>query len=99
MSEVVEVINEYKILQNERDYIVVNTNGKYENHGHFKKLSTCYVIIRLMQKKKIPRSTYLLEAARRITTDAKYKQTLELKQLKNKQRQRYFNPSKGVRKR
>jgi len=50
-----------------------------------------------MQKKTIPRSTYLLEAARRITIDAKYKQILELKQLKNKQRQRYFNPSKGVR--
>lgn len=35
MSRVVGVINEYKILQNERDYIVVNTNGKYENHGLF----------------------------------------------------------------
>jgi hypothetical protein len=99
MSRVVGVINEYKIRQNERDYIVVNTNGKYENHGLFKKLSTCYVIIRLLQRKIIPRSDYLVEAARRITTDAKYKQTLELKQLKNKQRQRYFNPSKGVRKR
>jgi hypothetical protein len=99
MSEVVGAINEYKILQNERDYIVVNTNGKYENHGHFKKLSTCYVIIRLLQRKIIPRSTYLLEAARRITTDSQYKQTLELKQRKNKQRQRYFNSNKGVRKR
>ena len=48
--------------------------------GHFQKLSTCYTLIRLMQKKKIPRSAYLLEAARRITTDAKYKETLELKQ-------------------
>ena len=97
MSRVVGMIDEYKILQNQRDYIVVNTKGNYENHGHFKKLSTCYVIIRLVQRKTIPRSTYLLEAARRITTDAKYKQTLELKQLKNKQRQYYFNPNKGVR--
>ena len=98
MCRVVGMINEYKILQNERDYIVVNTNGKYENHGHFKKLSTCYTIIGLMQRKAIPRSDYLLEAAIRITTDSKYKQTLELKQEKNKQRQRYFNSNKGVRK-
>ena len=98
MSRVVEVINEYKILQKERDYIVVNTNGKYENHGHFKNLSACYTIIKLMQKKIIPKSDYLLEAARRITTDSNYKQILELKQLKNKQRQYYFNSNKGVRK-
>ena len=91
------VINEFTILEDEDGYIVKNNKGKYENHGHFKKLSTCYTLIRLMQKKTIPRSTYLLEAARRITIDVKYKQTLELKQLKNKQRQRYFNPSKGVR--
>ena len=98
MSRVVGVINEYKILQNERDYIVVNTNGKYENHGHFKKLSTCYVIIRLMKRKTIPNKPFMLEAARRITIDEKYKEVLTNKQKKNKQRQYYFNPNKGVRK-
>lgn len=92
------MINEFTILEDEDGYIVKNNKGKYENHGHFKKVDTCYTLIRLIQKKTIPRSTYLLEAARRITTDAKYKQILELKQLKNKQRQRYFNPGKGVRK-
>ena len=98
MSKVIGEIGEFTILEGEDDYIVKNNKGKYENHGHFKKVDTCYTLIRLMRKKAIPRSEYLLEAARRITTDAKYKQTLELKQLKNKQRQRYFNPSKGVRK-
>ncbi len=98
MSRVIGVINEFTVLEDEDGYIVKNNKGKYENHGHFKKIDTCYTLIRLMQKKTIPRSAYLLEAARRITTDAKYKQILELKQLKNKQRQRYFNPSKGVRK-
>lgn len=97
MSRVVGVINEYKILQNERDYIVVNTNGKYENHGHFKKLSTCYVIIRLLQRKTIPNKPFMIEAARRITTDSAYKKALTIKQKKNKQRQRYFNSNKGVR--
>ena len=98
MSRVVGVIDEYKILQTSKDYIVVNTNGKYENHGHFKKLSTCYVIIRLIKRKTIPNKPFMLEAARRITIDEKYKEVLTNKQKKNKQRQYYFNPSKGVRK-
>ena len=97
MSRVVGVLNEYKILEGQRDYIVVNTKGKHENHGHFKKLSTCYVIIRLMQRRVIPKKSFMIEAARRITTDMKYKQILTIKQQKNKQRQYYFNPNKGVR--
>ena len=97
MSRVVGVIDEYRILQTSKDYIVINTNGKYKNHGHFKKLSTCYVIIRLIQRKIIPNKPFMLEAARRITTDSKYKEVLTIKQKKNKQRQHYFNPSKGMR--
>lgn len=97
MSRVVGVINEYKILQNQRDYIVVNTEGNYKNHGHFKKLSTCYVIIRLLQRKTIPNKPFMIEAARRITTDSKYREALTTKQKKNKQRQYYFNSNKGVR--
>ena len=91
------MIDGYRIQKGSRDYIVSNINGTYENHGHFQKLSTCYTLIRLMRKKTIPRSTYLLEAARRITTDPAYREALTIKQKKNKQRQRYFNPSKGVR--
>lgn len=98
MSRVVGVIDEYKILETSRDYIIVNTNGKYENHGHFKKLSTCFVLIRLLQRKTIPSKPFMLEAARRITIDEKYKEVLSNKQQKNKQRQYYFNSNKGVRK-
>ena len=39
----------------------------------------------------------MIEAARRITTDEKYKQVLAIKQKKNKQRQYYINSNKGVR--
>lgn len=96
---IIDFKGEYKILRNKRDYIVVNTNGKYENHGHFKKLSTCYVIIRLLQRKTIPNKPFMIEAARRITTDPAYREALTIKQKKNKQRQRYFNSNKGVKKR
>lgn len=77
--------------------IVKNNKGKYENHGHFKKVDTCYVIIRLLQRKTIPNKPFMIEAAKRITTDSTYREALTIKQKKNKQRQRYFNPSKGVR--
>ena len=97
MAKFIDMIDGYRIQKGSRDYIVSNVNGKYENHGHFQKLSTCYTLIRLMQKKIIPRSTYLLEAARRITTDSKYREALTIKQKKNKQRQYYFNSNKGVR--
>lgn len=99
MSRVVEVIKEFTILEGKDDYIVKNNKGKHENHGHFKKLSTCYVIIRLLQRKTIPKSDYLLEAARRITTDSAYREALTIKQKKNKQRQHYFNSNRRVRKR
>lgn len=97
MAKFIDMIDGYRIQKGSRDYIVSNINGTYENHGHFQKLSTCYTLIRLMQKKIIPRSTYLLEAARRITTDSIYREVLTIKQKKNKQRQYYFNSNKGVR--
>lgn len=96
MAQYIDRLDNYKIQKGSRDYIVSNLNGKYEHHGHFQKLSTCYVIIRLMNDKKVPNSNYLIEAAKRITTDPKYLEALIIKQDKNKQKQYYFNPNKGV---
>lgn len=95
MAEFIDMVEQYKIQKGSRGYIVSNVNGAYENHGHFQKLSTCYVIIRLISQRLIPRSPYLIEAAKRITTDDKYRQKLSHKQSKTKPM--YFNSSKGVR--
>ena len=97
MAEFIDMIDGYKIQKGLRDYIVSNVNGKYENHGHFKKLSTCYVVVRLIRKNTIPKSPYLIEAARRITTNPKYKETLTHKLKKLKRKQMYYNSNKGVR--
>lgn len=95
MCKFIKQIGPYKILKlGEKSYIVTNTQGKYENHGHFKKENTCYLIIKLIDKRQIPKSRYLIESARRITTCERYKKELELKQEKNRQKQYYFNPSK-----
>lgn len=96
MAEFIDMIDGYKIQKGSRDYIVSNVNGKYENHGHFQKLSTCYIMIRLIRKNIIPKSPYLIEAARRITTNPKYKETLTHKLKKLKRKQLYYNSNKGV---
>ncbi|OSA89116.1 UNVERIFIED_ORG: hypothetical protein B2H93_16805 [Clostridium botulinum] len=94
MCMVINKIDNYEILKVHNGYIVKNLNGKYENHGHFKKLDTCYLIIDLVKNKKIPRSKYLIGSAIRLTTDEKYKNTLELK--RNKLKDTYYNVNKGV---
>jgi hypothetical protein len=97
MAEFIDMIDGYKIQKGSRDYIVSNVNGKYENHGHFQKLSTCYVMVRLIRKNTIPKSPYLIEAARRITIDPKYEETLTHKLKKLKRKQMYYNSNKEVR--
>ncbi len=96
MAEFIDRIDAYKIQKGSRDYIVSNVNGKYENHGHFQKLSTCYVMIRLIRKNAIPKSSYLTEAASRITIDPKYKEILTHKLKKLKRKQMRYNSNKGA---
>ena len=97
MAEFIDMIDGYKIQKGPRDYIVSNVNGEYKNHGHFQKLSTCYVVVRLIRKNTIPKSPYLIEAASRITIDPKYKETLTHKLKKLKRKQMYYISNKGVR--
>ncbi len=97
MAEFIDRIDGYKIQKGSRDYIVSNVNGKYENHGHFQKLSTCYVMIRLIRKNTVPKSSYLIEAASRITIDPKYKKMLIHKLKKLKRKQMRYNSNKGIR--
>ncbi len=76
MCKVVNVIGQYKIIRTQKDYVVINMRGNYENHGHFKKLSTCYVICRLLNHWDVPKKRYLIRSCIRITTDVNYKDTL-----------------------
>ena len=45
----------------------------------------------------MPRSPYLRTSAKRISRNEKYIREIEIKEEKDKQRQNYFNPQKGVR--
>ena len=85
MCRVVDRVGDYKILQNGNGFIVSNVKCEYKNHGHFKRLKTCYTIIRIIEKKQVPRSKYLKGSVLRISTDEKYKERVKRKMRKDKQ--------------
>ncbi len=91
VCRVIDRVGAYKILRNNSGYIVSNTKGEYKNHGHFKRLKTCYTIIRIMDKKQVPRSNYLKGSVLRISTDRRYKEKVRRKMRKDKNKQTYIN--------
>ncbi len=91
VCRVIDRVGNYKILRNNGGYIVSNIKGEYKNHGHFKKLKTCYTIIRIMGKKQVPRSKYLKGSVLRISTDERYKEKVKRKLKKDKEKQVYIN--------
>ena len=97
MCRVVDQVGDYKILKASRSYIVKNVKGEYSNHGHFRRLKTCYLIIKLIQTQQVPKSKYLREAAIRISTDIDYINKVKRKIEKDRDKQYYVNPQKGVR--
>lgn len=97
LCRVIDRVGDYKILEASRDYLVVNTKGKYKNHGHFRRLKTCYLIIKLIQTQQVPKSKYLREAAIRISTDIDYINKVKRKIEKDRNNQKYININKGCR--
>lgn len=98
MCRVIDQVGIYKILQDGKGYIVSNTAGEYRHHGHFKRLKTCYTIIKLIQKRTVPKSKYLRGSALRISTDKYYIDKVNRKIEKDKDRTYYSNIGKGVKK-
>lgn len=100
IGKVVYRYKEYIVIEDDYragEHIIINTNGRYENHGHVKFLGTCKKLLGLIERNIVPDSTYLRETALRISLDKDYKSKVRSKIEKDKQRQRYFNPQKGVR--
>lgn len=91
--------NEYIVIEDDhrQGHIIINTKGKYSNHGHVKYLNSCKKLLRLMDKGQVPDSDYLRETVLRISLDTKYRDRVRNKIEKDKNKQLYFNPNKGVR--
>lgn len=77
-------------------HIIINTKGKYENHGHVKHLGSCKKLLKLMDKKTVPHSTYLRGTVLRISLDEKYKQTVLHKIEKDSQKPKFIRIQKGL---
>ena len=84
-----------EILNCGKYFTIVNKNGKYKNHCHVKKESTAHMLVRLMKKKRVPKSDYLRESIKRTTLDEKYIEKIDIKIEKDKQKQKYVNVNKG----
>jgi len=91
MAKVIDVKDNFKILQTGKDFIIANTNLEYKNHAHFKKLNDIYKFLNIISKGLLPHSKYWKEAARRLLTQEEYSN------LRDKRKERYINVQKGVR--
>lgn len=80
-----------------RYHTIINLNGEYENHCHVKTKNTAELLIKLIRRKKVPKSNYLRQSAMRISLDEKYLNSINNKMDKDKQKQKYYNSQKGVR--
>ena len=84
------------IKQDCRGYVVINENGGYGNHAHLDKYNTCKLLIRLIERKIVPKSEYLRGSALRLTLDEKYREKILIKQAKDREKPVYFNVNKGT---
>lgn len=64
-------------------YIVINDHD--EGHSHFRRRSSANLLIKLIERNKLPRNNYLQVAARRVLTED------EFNQLRGKDKQTYIN--------
>ena len=92
---------EYIVLDEgpKKGHVVINTNGKYENHSHIHSLGACKKFLNLINNKTVPDSHYFRKSVLRISLDEEYKARVEAKILKDKNKQRFHRPPKGVMKR
>lgn len=99
MGKLVHRHNEFIVIEDDYNngHIIINTKGKYENHGHVKYLNTCTKLLKLMNKGIVPHSDYLRGTVLRISLDDKYIEKVKQKISKDKQKPKYININKGVR--
>ena len=75
----------------------VSGSRSYLDHEATTSISGGSSLIKLIQTQQVPKSKYLREAAIRISTDIDYVNKVKRKIEKDKDKQKYINPQKGVR--
>ena len=97
MGRVIYQYKDYAIRMTEKDYKVFQKGNEDDCHGHLKDFERCVEVIDYICKGKVPKSKYLRECARRVTKEGKYKDLLERKAERDRDKSKYININKGVR--
>lgn len=98
MGKVAYRYKEYIVVKDDckGGHVIINTLGRYENHGHLKYLETCKKLLKMMDRNIVPNSDYLRGTVLRISLDKKYKSMVLNKIEKDRQKPKYTNINKGV---
>lgn len=75
----------FKVVKNAHGYIVINTQGDYDSHSHFKNLEGAKRVLHLIEKHILPNSEWWKEAIRRLVGEE------ELSTYQPNKRQAYYN--------
>ena len=97
MGRVIYQYKEYAVRMTEKDYKVFLKEDENNHHGHMQKIEHCQDLINMICKEKVPTNTYWRECARRVAKEGKYKDLLERKAERDRDRPPYRNINKGVR--
>ena len=87
---------QYKVIQDSRGYVLINTEGSYKAHGHIKSLHIAKKVIKMMKKNTVPNSDYLRGTVLRVSTDEAYKDKIRHKISKDKDKLGFININKGL---
>ena len=77
--------SDFEIFEYRGKWIIKRTNGTEGQHGHLSNKSMCYSVRNWILKGIVPKKKYFIETVKRLLT------TEELKHMKVKQKQSYFN--------
>ena len=80
LNRVILYRHEFRIIKINSSYILYNSNKPFSNgHTHLQKFNSCISIIKLIERKGIPknRSKYFIESILRVSDDRKYNEKLE----------------------
>lgn len=73
------------------------TKKQGNNISEKKQKSTCKLLIKLICKKTVPNSAYLRESAKRLSRDKRYIRNIEIKEEKDRNKQKFYRVNKGIR--
>lgn len=100
MGKLLHRHNQYIVIEeeNNRGVVLINTEGKYRNHGHLKTLKTAKMMINLIERQIVPDSNYLRGTALRVSLDEDYKDKILRRIERDRDKQYYINVNKGIKK-